>query len=65
MADALTPHEEAVMSNTLYGSGARPLLQFDLLDAVPDQRCGCGLQLSEERVTAAQGQPGAGLLSGR
>jgi ribonucleoside-diphosphate reductase beta chain len=29
----------------LYGSGSCPLLQFDFLDAMPDQRCRCRLRL--------------------
>lgn len=37
MADALTPHEEAVLSNRqLYGGGTRSLLQLHFLYSLPD-----------------------------
>ena len=50
---AHAPWRGGINEYQLYGSGSCPLLQFDFLDAVPDQRCRCRLRLEWRKRTVA------------
>lgn len=67
MSDALTPHEEAVMSNISFMEAVHARSYSSIFSTLCQTRCcGRGLYLERrERVIAAQGGAGAGVLPRR
>ncbi len=54
MTDALTPHEEAVLSNVSFMEAVHARSYSSIfLHTLPEQRCGCRLCRRRERGTAA------------
>jgi ribonucleoside-diphosphate reductase beta chain len=66
MADALTPHEEAVMSNISFMEAVHARSYSSIFSTLCQTKdVDAAYAWSEERVAAAQGAAGAGVLSGR